>query len=246
MWRWNTTSSLACYFDLKRWLWRTVGHSLSTAFLSYCEAYVSIVDVSWHWSVDLRENSHVQFAWFHKTSSTFSLPTSFAHAANLKMYFVLQDRSLLRKKKSFISRLSRSETLRYAVPAVIYSKHWCNSITRMSSREFFTSTFIAHFLSTAFTQMRKGYGAIICGRKLSFGFQTSGVMQLSNSTKSMYCNYHNTLVLLLTQRPSFDGLPQWPDLTHFLSVIAVDFTDGTVLGDLSKVHIHIISDFRHY
>ncbi|KAG1858013.1 hypothetical protein DFJ58DRAFT_876980 [Suillus subalutaceus] len=33
---------------------------------------------------------------------------------------------------------------------------------------------------------------------------------------------------------NFDALPQWPDLTHFSSVIAVDFTDGTVLGDLSK------------
>jgi hypothetical protein len=107
------------------------------------------------------------------------------------------------------------------------------------------STFIVHFLLTISTQMRKGYGAIICGGKLSFGFQTLGVMQLSNSTKSMYCDYHNTLVLLLTQPPSFNGLPRWPDLTHFSSVIAVDVTDGTVLGDLSKVHMHIISDFQH-
>lgn len=61
--------------------------------------------------------------------------------------------------------------------------------------------------------------------------------RLSNSIKSMYCGY-NILPLLLTQCLSFDELPRWPNLTHFSSVIAVDFTDGSVLGDLSKVCLH--------
>ncbi|KAG1840639.1 hypothetical protein F4604DRAFT_1598758 [Suillus subluteus] len=41
---------------------------------------------------------------------------------------------------------------------------------------------------------------------------------------------------------NFDGLPRWPDLTHFSSVIAVDFTDGTVLGDLSKMIVFAAQD----
>ncbi|KAG2104264.1 hypothetical protein BD769DRAFT_1630826 [Suillus cothurnatus] len=41
---------------------------------------------------------------------------------------------------------------------------------------------------------------------------------------------------------NFDGLPRWPDLTHFSSVIAVDFTDGSVLGDLSKMIVFAAHD----
>ncbi|KAG1826384.1 hypothetical protein DFJ58DRAFT_719975 [Suillus subalutaceus] len=44
------------------------------------------------------------------------------------------------------------------------------------------------------------------------------------------------------RKPPFDALPQWPDLTHFSSVIAVNFTDGTVLGDLSKMIIFAAQD----
>ncbi|KAG2128339.1 uncharacterized protein EDB93DRAFT_1096048, partial [Suillus bovinus] len=40
----------------------------------------------------------------------------------------------------------------------------------------------------------------------------------------------------------FDALPRWPNLTHFSSVMAVDFTDGTVLGDLSKMIIFAAQD----
>ncbi|KAG1905179.1 uncharacterized protein F5891DRAFT_1126021 [Suillus fuscotomentosus] len=41
---------------------------------------------------------------------------------------------------------------------------------------------------------------------------------------------------------NFDALPRWPNMTHFLSVIAVDFTDGTVLGHLSKMIIFAAQD----
>ncbi|KAG1804217.1 hypothetical protein EV424DRAFT_1544743 [Suillus variegatus] len=41
---------------------------------------------------------------------------------------------------------------------------------------------------------------------------------------------------------NFDALPRWPNLTHFSSVMAVDFTDGTVLGDLSKMIIFAAQD----
>jgi hypothetical protein len=54
-------------------------------------------------------------------------------------------------------------------------------------------------------------------------------------------------MLLLIHCLSFDALPRWPNVTHFSSVIAVDFTDGTVLGHLSKVQVdlHILDDFRY-
>ncbi|KAG1785854.1 uncharacterized protein HD556DRAFT_1450294 [Suillus plorans] len=41
---------------------------------------------------------------------------------------------------------------------------------------------------------------------------------------------------------NFDELPRWPNLTHFSSVIAVDFTDGSVLGDLSKMIVFAAQD----
>ncbi|KAG2053125.1 hypothetical protein BDR06DRAFT_1055215 [Suillus hirtellus] len=41
---------------------------------------------------------------------------------------------------------------------------------------------------------------------------------------------------------NFDALPRWPNMTHFSSVIAVDFTDGTVLGHLSKMIIFAAQD----
>ncbi|KAG1863490.1 hypothetical protein C8R48DRAFT_748092 [Suillus tomentosus] len=41
---------------------------------------------------------------------------------------------------------------------------------------------------------------------------------------------------------NFDALPRWPNMTHFSSVIAVDFTDGTVLGHLSKIIIFAAQD----
>ncbi|KAG2117609.1 hypothetical protein DEU56DRAFT_874099 [Suillus clintonianus] len=44
---------------------------------------------------------------------------------------------------------------------------------------------------------------------------------------------------------NFDALPRWPNLTHFSSVMAVDFNDGTVLGDLSKMIIFAAQDILH-
>ncbi|KAG1888363.1 hypothetical protein F4604DRAFT_1877444 [Suillus subluteus] len=41
---------------------------------------------------------------------------------------------------------------------------------------------------------------------------------------------------------NFDALPRWPNVTHFSSVIAVYFTDGTVLGHLSKMIIFAAQD----
>ncbi|KAG2078672.1 hypothetical protein BDR04DRAFT_1124392 [Suillus decipiens] len=41
---------------------------------------------------------------------------------------------------------------------------------------------------------------------------------------------------------NFDALPRWPNMTHFSSVIAVDFTDGTVLGHLSRMIIFAAQD----
>ncbi|KAG2156288.1 hypothetical protein DEU56DRAFT_867752 [Suillus clintonianus] len=38
---------------------------------------------------------------------------------------------------------------------------------------------------------------------------------------------------------NFDALPQWPNLTHFSSVMVVDFNDSTALGDLSKDILHL-------
>ncbi|KAG1890418.1 uncharacterized protein F5891DRAFT_1131709 [Suillus fuscotomentosus] len=41
---------------------------------------------------------------------------------------------------------------------------------------------------------------------------------------------------------NFDELPRWPNLTHFSSVVAVDFTDGSVLSDLSKMIVFAAQD----
>ncbi|KAG1895997.1 uncharacterized protein F5891DRAFT_1280887 [Suillus fuscotomentosus] len=41
---------------------------------------------------------------------------------------------------------------------------------------------------------------------------------------------------------NFDELPRWPNLTHFSSVVAVDFTNGSVLGDLSKMIVFAAQD----
>lgn len=196
-----------CICSLRKrgiWVWHALPPSLGLGAWLVARL-IKIIDASWCWYGDLRGNSHVQFVWFRKINSLFSVPTSYAQAANLKTYFVLQDPCLLRRKRRIIWRPSRSEMFRYALSTLLSINTDKLADSRTSSREFFTQTFIMLFLSTACIQTRKDYGATICGRRQNFGFWILGGKPLSNSSKSMYCDY-NTLMLVLTH---------FSVLTHF-------------------------------
>ncbi|KAG2034084.1 hypothetical protein BDR03DRAFT_993845 [Suillus americanus] len=65
---------------------------------------------------------------------------------------------------------------------------------------------------------------------------------LHTNEEGLWCNHlwKETKFWILGQ--NFDTLPRWSNLTHFSSVMAVDFTDGTVLGDPLKIIIFAAQD----
>ncbi|KAG1903419.1 uncharacterized protein F5891DRAFT_1127252 [Suillus fuscotomentosus] len=50
---------------------------------------------------------------------------------------------------------------------------------------------------------------------------------------------------VILHKCDFDALPQWPNLTHFKTVMSVDFNDGSLHEDISKLVLFTAQDILH-